>query len=47
LRRHAGRTFRQLEKPKMLRFFFGKLPTTTDWQRKLLAKFKADLGSNL
>ena len=36
-----------VEEPKMLRFFFGKLATTTDWQAKLLAKFKADLGSNL
>lgn len=35
------------EEPKMLRFFFGKLATTTDWQAKLLAKFKADLGSDL
>lgn len=36
-----------VEEPKMLRFFFGKLATTSDWQGKLLAKFKADLGSNL
>ena len=30
----------------MLRFFFGKLATTSDWQTKLMAKFKADLGSD-
>lgn len=36
-----------VEEPKMLRFFFGKLATTSDWQTRLMAKFKADLGSNL
>ncbi len=41
----GGLTF--VEEPKMLRFFFGKLATTSDWQSKLLKKFKADLGSNL
>lgn len=38
---------RFIEEPTMLRFFFGKLATTNDWQGKLLAKFKADLGSDL
>ena len=36
-----------VEEPKMLRFFFGKLATTSDWQGRLMAKFVADLGSNL
>ena len=36
-----------VEEPKMLRFFFGKLATTSDWQERLMAKFKADLGSDL
>jgi tryptophanase len=31
----------------MLRFFFGKLVPTSDWQQKLLAKFRADLGDSL
>ena len=35
------------EEPKVLRFFFGKMETTSDWQEKLIAKFKADLGSNI
>jgi len=36
-----------VEEPKMLRFFFGKLAPTSDWQHKLLAKFRADLGDSL
>lgn len=40
----GGLTF--VEEPKMLRFFFGKLATTSDWQRKLLEKYTADLGSH-
>ena len=35
------------EEPKVLRFFFGKLKPTTDWQEKLVAKFKADFGDSL
>lgn len=38
---------RFVEEPKMLRFFFGKLATTSAWQGELLEKFKADLGSSL
>ena len=41
----GGLTF--TEEPKVLRFFFGKLKTQTDWPQKLLAKFKADLGESL
>ena len=35
------------EEPKVLRFFFGKLATTSDWQVKLLARFRADFGTSL
>lgn len=41
----GGLTF--VEEPKILRFFFGKLAPTSDWQEKLVAKFKADLGDSL
>ena len=36
-----------VEEPKVLRFFFGKLAPISDWQDKLLAKFKADFGDSL
>ncbi len=35
------------EEPKVLRFFFGKLKPTSDWQDQLVAKFKADFGDSL
>lgn len=35
------------EEPKVLRFFFGKLKPTSDWQQKLVAKFKSDFGDSL
>ena len=35
------------EEPKVLRFFFGKLRPTSDWQEKLVEKFKADFGDSL
>lgn len=41
----GGLTF--VEEPKILRFFFGKLATTSDWHPKLIAQFKADLGDSL
>ena len=41
----GGLTF--TEEPKVLRFFFGKLKTQTDWPQQLLAQFKADLGESL
>jgi len=41
----GGLTF--VEEPKILRFFFGKLKTTTDWHAALVAKFKADMGDSL
>jgi tryptophanase len=36
-----------VEEPKMLRFFFGKLVPTSDWQQQLMAKFRADFGDSL
>lgn len=36
-----------VEEPKVLRFFFGKLTTTSDWESELVAKFKADFGDSL
>lgn len=36
-----------IEEPKILRFFFGKLEPTTDWQTRLVAKFKKDFGNSL
>ena len=35
------------EEPKMLRFFLGRLAPTSDWQQRLAAKFKSDLGDSL
>lgn len=36
-----------VEEPKVLRFFFGKLAATSDWQSKLVAKFRKDFGDSL
>lgn len=36
-----------VEEPSVLRFFFGKLTTTSDWPQELAAKFKADFGDSL
>ncbi|MFZ1977140.1 MAG: tryptophanase [Bacteroidota bacterium] len=36
-----------VEEPKVLRFFVGRLAPTTDWTKKLVAKFKEDFGENL
>lgn len=35
------------EEPKVLRFFFGKLKTKTDWDSKLVQKFREDFGDSL
>lgn len=35
------------EEPRILRFFLGKLKPVSDWQEKLVAKFKADFGNSL
>lgn len=36
-----------VEEPSVLRFFFGKLITTSDWQTELAAKFREDFGDSL
>ena len=36
-----------VEEPSVLRFFFGKLTTTSDWQTELVAKFREDFGDSL
>ena len=36
-----------VEEPKILRFFFGRLEPNSDWQIKLVEKFKADFGDSL
>ena len=36
-----------VEEPSVLRFFFGKLTTTSNWQNELVAKFRADFGDSL
>jgi len=36
-----------VEEPRILRFFFGRLAPTSDWQEKLVAKYKADFGDSL
>lgn len=41
----GGLTF--VEEPKILRFFFGKLATVSDWQSKLVEQFRKDLGDSL
>ena len=38
---------RFVEEPKILRFFFGRLEPVSDWQAKLIAKFKQDFGDSL
>ena len=35
------------EEPAVLRFFMGRLAPVSDWQAKLAAKFRADLGDSL
>ena len=38
---------RWVEEPSSLRFFFGRLEPTSDWQDKLVRKFRADFGNSL
>jgi tryptophanase len=35
------------EEPEVLRFFYGRLKPVSDWQEKLVAKFRADIGDSL
>ncbi len=35
------------EEPRVLRFFFGKLKADSNWQSKLVDKFKEDFGNSL
>ena len=41
----GGLTF--VEEPSTLRFFFGRLAPIGDWQQKLVAQFRKDLGDSL
>ncbi|WKW49788.1 tryptophanase [Rhodomicrobium lacus] len=36
-----------VEEPEILRFFYGRLKPVSDWQQKLVAKFRADFGESL
>ncbi len=36
-----------VEEPEVLRFFYGRLAPVSDWQDRLVAKFRADLGDSL
>ena len=38
---------RFVEEPKIMRFFFGKLETVSDWQVALAAKFRQEIGDSL
>lgn len=38
---------RWVEEPKVLRFFFGRLAPTSDWQVRLMRKFREDFGDSL
>ena len=35
------------EEPEILRFFYGRLKPVSDWQEKLVAKFREDFGDSL
>lgn len=45
--RRLVRGLRFIEEPEILRFFFGRLEPTTDWQQQLVAKFRQDFGDSL
>ena len=35
------------EEPEVMRFFIGRLAPVSEWQEKLVAKFKEDFGDSL
>ena len=45
--RHLIGGLRFTEEPKVMRFFIGRLEPTSDWQEKLVQKFKEDFGESL
>ncbi|MDU5083405.1 tryptophanase [uncultured Tissierella sp.] len=45
--RHLIGGLKFVEEPKNLRFFFGRLEATSDWQEKLVEKFKQDFSDSL
>lgn len=45
--RHLVGGMRFVEEPKILRFFFGRLAPVSDWQSRLVDKFKADFADSL
>lgn len=36
-----------VEEPEILRFFYGRLAPVSDWQERLVARFRADFGDSL
>lgn len=45
--RHLIGGLRFVEEPEVMRFFIGRLEATSDWQEKLVQKFKEDFGESL
>ena len=45
--RHLIGGLRFTEEPSVMRFFIGRLEPTSDWQEKLVQKFKEDFGESL
>ncbi len=45
--RHLIGGLKFVEEPETLRFFFGRLEATSDWQEKLVKKFREDFSDSL